>query len=79
MSNAGFNSSTAAVGFVFVPVVLMPLYLYSPTAPFWAAFAISGLMLLTTRSKQLDVMEALIDTESVEEDAMTRPDRHKNF
>ena len=31
---AGFNSSTAAVGFVFVPVVLMPLYLYSPTAPF---------------------------------------------
>ena len=35
---AGFNSSTAAVGFVFVPLVLMPLYLYSPTAPFWVAF-----------------------------------------
>ena len=76
---AGFNSSTAAVGFVFVPVVLMPLYLYSPTAPFWAAFVLSGLILLTTRSKQLDVMEAPIDTESVEVDAMTRPDRHKNF
>jgi hypothetical protein len=37
------------------------------------------LILLTTRSKQLDVMEAPIDTESVEVDAMTRPDRHKNF
>ena len=76
---AGFNSSTAAVGFIFVPVVLMPLYLYSPTAPFWVAFIITGLMLLTTRSKQLDVMETPIDTESVEEDAMTRPDRHKNY
>ena len=76
---AGFNSSTAAVGFVFVPLVLMPLYLYSPTAPFWVAFILSGLMLLTTRSKQLDVMEAPIDGEGVEEAVMSRPDRHKNY
>ena len=76
---AGFNSSTAAVGFVFVPLVLMPLYLYSPTAPFWVAFVLSGLMLLTTRSKQLDVMEAPIDGEGVEEAVMSRPDRHKNY
>ncbi|MCH1569119.1 MAG: MFS transporter [Alphaproteobacteria bacterium] len=76
---AGFNSSTAAVGFVFVPVVLMPLYLYSPTAPFWVAFIITGLMLLTTRSKGLDVMEAPIDSDDLEEAVMTRPDRHKNY
>ena len=76
---AGFNSSTAAVGFIFVPVVLMPLYLYSPTAPFWVAFILSGVMLLTTRSKHLDVMEAPIDKEGVEEATMTRPDRHKNY
>jgi MFS family permease len=76
---AGFNSSTAAVGFIFVPLVLMPLYLYAPTAPFWVAFIITGLMLLTTRSKQLDVMEAPIDGDEVEESAMTRPDRHKNY
>ncbi len=76
---AGFNSSTAAVGFIFVPVVLMPLYLYSPTAPFWVAFILSGLMLLTTRSKQLDVMEAPIDKEEVEQSTMSRPDRHKNY
>ena len=76
---AGFNSSTAAVGFVFVPVVLMPLYLYSPTAPFWVAFILSALMLLTTRSKQLDVMEAPIDGEGIEEAVMSRPDRHKNY
>ena len=76
---AGFNSSTAAVGFVFVPLVLMPLYLYSPTAPFWVAFVLSGLMLLTTRSKQLDVMEAPIDGEGIEEAVMSRPDRHKNY
>ena len=76
---AGFNSSTAAVGFVFVPLVLMPLYLYSPTAPFWVAFILSGLMLLTTRSQQLDVMEAPIDGEGVEEAVMSRPDRHKNY
>ena len=76
---AGFNSSTAAVGFVFVPVVLMPLYLYSPTAPFWVAFVLSALMLLTTRSKQLDVMEAPIDGEGIEEAVMSRPDRHKNY
>lgn len=76
---AGFNSSTAAVGFVFVPLVLMPLYLYSPTAPFWVAFILSALMLLTTRSKQLDVMEAPIDGEGIEEAVMSRPDRHKNY
>ena len=76
---AGFNSSTAAVGFVFVPLVLMPLYLYSPTAPFWIAFILSGLMLLTARSKQLDVMETPIDAEGVEEAVMSRPDRHKNY
>ena len=76
---AGFNSSTAAVGFVFVPLVLMPLYLYSPTAPFWVALILSGLMLLTTRSKQLDVMETPIDAEGVEEAVMSRPDRHKNY
>lgn len=76
---AGFNSSTAAVGFVFVPVVLMPLYLYSPTAPFWVAFVLSALMLLTTRSKQLDVMEAPIDGGEIEEAVMSRPDRHKNY
>lgn len=76
---AGFNSSTAAVGFVFVPVVLMPLYLYSPTAPFWVAFIITGLMLLTTRSKGLDVMEAPIDSDDLEEAVMARPDRHKNY
>jgi MFS family permease len=76
---AGFNSSTAAVGFVFVPVVLMPLYLYSPTAPFWVAFVLSALMLLTTRSKQLDVMEAPIDGEEIEEAVMSHPDRHKNY
>lgn len=76
---AGFNSSTAAVGFVFVPAVLMPLYLYSPTAPFWVAFVLSALMLLTTRSKQLDVMEAPIDSEGIEEAVMSRPDRHKNY
>ena len=68
---AGFNSSTAAVGFVFVPVVLMPLYLYSPTAPFWVAFVLSALMLLTTRSKQLDVMEAPIDGGEIEEKGNT--------
>ena len=76
---AGFNSSTAAVGFVFVPAVLMPLYLYSPTAPFWVAFVLSALMLLTTRSKQLDVMEAPIDAGEIEEAVMSRPDRHKNY
>ena len=76
---AGFNSSTAAVGFVFVPLLLMPLYLYSPTAPFWVAFILSGLMLLTARSKQLDVMETPIDAEGVEEAVMSRPDRHKNY
>ena len=76
---AGFNSSTAAVGFVFVPVVLMPLYLYSPTAPFWVAFVLSALMLLTTRSKQLEVMEAPIDGGEIEEAVMSRPDRHKNY
>ena len=76
---AGFNSSTAAVGFVFVPAVLMPLYLYSPTAPFWVAFVLSALMLLTTRSKQLDVMEAPIDGGEIEEAVMSRPDRHKNY
>ena len=76
---AGFNSSTAAVGFIFVPMVLMPLYLYSPTAPFWVAFILSGIMLLTTRSKQLDVMEAPIDKDEVEESTMARPDRHKNY
>jgi len=76
---AGLNSSTAAVGFVFVPVVLMPLYLYSPTAPFWVAFVLSALMLLTTRSKQLDVMEAPIDGGEIEEAVMSRPDRHKNY
>jgi MFS family permease len=78
-SVAGFNSSTAAVGFVFVPVVLMPLYLYSPTAPFWVAFVLSALMLLATRSKQLDVMEAPIDGGEIEEAVMSRPDRHKNY
>ena len=73
---AGLNSSTAAVGFIFVPLFLMPLYLLSPTGPFVVALVLSAGMLLTTRSKQLDVLEAPIDKDEVEEETLARAPRH---
>ena len=72
---AGLNSSTAAVGFIIVPVIIMPIYLIAPTGPFVIAFVLSGLMLLATRSKALDVLEAKIDVEEVEEDTLSRAPR----
>ena len=46
---AGFNSSTAAVGFVFVPVVLMPFTFIHRLRRFGSPYFVA-LMLLTTRS-----------------------------
>ncbi len=73
---AGLNSSTAAVGIIFVPVVAMPIYLILPTGPFWIAFVLSILMLLMTRTKALDALEAPIDVEEVEEETLSRAPRH---
>ncbi|MDA9230311.1 MFS transporter [Alphaproteobacteria bacterium] len=73
---AGLNSSTAAVGIIFVPVVAMPLYLILPTGPFWIAFFLSIAMLLLTRSKALDVLETPIDVDEVEEETLSRVTRH---
>ncbi len=72
---AGLNSSTAAVGIIFVPVVAMPLYLILPTGPFWIAFGLSIAMLALARSPALDVLESPIDVEEVEEDTLSRVDR----
>ena len=73
---AGLNSSTAAVGIIFVPVVAMPLYLILPTGPFWIAFGLSIAMLMLARSPALDVLESPIDVEEVEEETLSRVDRH---
>ena len=43
---------------------------------FAVAFVLTALMLLTTRSKQLDMLEAKIDVEKVEEETLTRAPRH---
>ena len=73
---AGLNSSTAAVGIIFVPIFVMPLYVLVPTGPFAVAFVLTALMLLTTRSKQLDMLEAKIDVDEVEEEALSRAPRN---
>ena len=73
---AGLNSSTAAVGIIFVPIFIMPLYLVAPTGPFVLAFLLTGLMLLTTRSKQFDLLETKIDVDEVEEETLSRAPSH---
>jgi MFS family permease len=74
---AGLNSSTAAVGIIFVPVLIMPLYLIAPTGPFVVALVLSAVMLFTTRSPQLDMLEAKIDVDEVEEETLSRPSGHQ--
>ena len=74
---AGLNSSTAAVGIIFVPIFIMPLYLIAPTGPFIVALILSAIMLFTTRSPQLDMLEAKIDVEEVEEETLSRPSGHQ--
>ena len=54
----------------------MPIYLILPTGPFWIAFVLSILMLLMTRTKALDALEAPIDVEEVEEETLSRAPRH---
>lgn len=73
---AGLNSSTAAVGIIFVPIIVMPVYLVAPTGPFWIAFILSILMLLLTRSAGLDNLETPIDVDEVEEESLSRAPRH---
>jgi MFS family permease len=74
---AGLNSSTAAVGIIFVPIFIMPLYLIAPTGPFVVALVLSAVMLFTTRSPQLDMLEAKIDVDEVEEETLSRPYGHQ--
>ena len=69
---AGFNSSTAAVGIIFVPIFVMPLYLIIPTAPFWLALVLTLMMLVLARSPALDNLETPIDTKEVEEKTLSR-------
>ncbi|MFW2436795.1 MAG: MFS transporter [Parvibaculales bacterium] len=76
---AGLNSSTAAVGIIFVPIIAMPLYLILPTGPFWIAFGLSIAMLLLSRSSALDVLESPIDVDEVEEETLSRIDRPKDY
>ncbi len=76
---AGLNSSTAAVGIIFVPIIAMPLYLILPTGPFWIAFGLSIAMLLLSRSSALDVLESPIDVDEVEEEMLSRIDRPKDY
>ncbi len=73
---AGLNSSTAAVGIIFVPIFIMPLYLITPTGPFVVAFVLSGLMLFAAWSKQLVLLETKIDVDKVEEDTLSGAPRH---
>ncbi len=74
---AGFTSSTAAVGIIFVPIVVMPLYLVMPTGPFWIALVLTLMMLILTRSPALDNLEAPIDVEEVEEEVLSRAPKIK--
>ncbi|MGB0342741.1 MAG: MFS transporter [Parvibaculales bacterium] len=73
---AGLNSSTAAVGIIFVPIIAMPLYLVLPTGPFWIALVLSGMMLFLTRSPALDALEEPLDVEEIEEETLSTPARH---
>jgi MFS family permease len=73
---AGLNSSTAAVGIIFVPIIAMPLYLVLPTGPFWIALALTGMMLFLTRSPALDALEEPLDVEEIEEETLSTPARH---
>ncbi len=75
---AGYNSSTAAVGVLFVPIFMMPLYLgVSHHAPFFVAFILSILMLVFTRSKTLDHLETPLDIEEHEEKTLAG-DHHRH-
>ena len=64
---AGLNSSTAAVGIIFVPFIAMPV---------WIAFFLSIMMLFMTRARSLSVLEAPLDVEEHEEETLSRPARH---
>lgn len=49
---AGYLSSTAAVGVLFLPILVMPLYQLNTIIPFWIAlFVVLGILVMTMRLK----------------------------
>ena len=73
---AGYIGSTAAVGIIFVPLVSMPVYLISPTGPFWIAFILSFLMLIILHVSDIGSLEEEVDGQDVEAKTLSNPDRH---
>lgn len=76
---AGYISSTAAVGIIFVPLIAMPLYLIEPTAPFWLAFILSIAMVVMLRSNQMDALSETVDSRDVEEKSLSDPSNHSRY
>ncbi len=69
---AGIINSTAAVGVIFVPVLIMPLYLLSHIYPFLLALVFSAAILLMAWRAD-DIVDKEVDSQAVQEEALTRP------
>lgn len=76
---AGYISSTAAVGIIFVPLVAMPVYLIHHTGPFWIAFVLCFLMLWVLRRSDIEALSNAVDTREIEQETLSNPDRHSKY
>ena len=76
---AGFISSTAAVGIIFVPLIAMPVYLILHTGPFWIAFFLSFGMLWILYKSDIVSLADPVDIDDVEEQTMSDPSRHSKY
>ncbi len=76
---AGFITSTAAVGIIFVPLIAMPVYMVVHTGPFWIAFGLSFVMLLLLYKSDIASLADPVDIDDVEEKTMSDPSRHSKY
>lgn len=76
---AGYISSTAAVGIIFVPLVAMPLYLIEPTGPFWLAFILSLAMVVMLWTSRTEVLSETVDRREAEEKSLSDPANHSRY
>lgn len=76
---AGYISSTAAVGIIFVPLVAMPVYMVHHTGPFWIAFVLCFVMLWVLRKSDIEALSVAVDSKEIEQESLTNPGRHSKY
>ncbi len=74
-SIAGFMSSTAAVGVIFLPLLIMPLYNVHHGLPYYFALGLAGLLLILAYRLKSEKLDMPVDSGEVHEKTMSTPQK----